>query len=73
MTTRTIGLIGGMSWQSTALYYQLINQRVAEKRGELHSASILLYSYDFEPIKVLQYAERWDMAGADLARTAQRV
>ena len=72
MTTRTIGLIGGMSWQSTALYYQLINQRVAEKRGELHSASILLYSYDFEPIKVLQYAERWDMAGTDLARTAQR-
>lgn len=73
MTTKTIGLIGGMSWESTALYYRLINQRVADRLGNLHSASILMYSYDFEPIKVLQYAERWDLAGKDLARTAQRL
>lgn len=73
MNQKTIGLIGGMSWESTALYYRLINQRVAEQLGNLHSASILMYSYDFEPIKVLQYAERWDLAGADLARTAQRL
>lgn len=73
MTAKTIGLIGGMSWESTALYYKLINQRVAEKLGNLHSASILMYSYDFEPIKVLQYAERWDLAGDELARTAQRL
>ena len=73
MTAKTIGLIGGMSWESTALYYKLINQHVVEKLGNLHSASILMYSYDFEPIKVLQYAERWDLAGDDLARTAQRL
>jgi aspartate racemase len=73
MTARTIGLIGGMSWESTALYYKLINQHVAERLGNLHSASIIIHSYDFEPIKVLQYAERWDLAGDDLARTAQRL
>lgn len=73
MTARTIGLIGGMSWESTALYYKLINQHVGEKLGNLHSASILMYSYDFEPIKVLQYAERWDLAGNDLAQTALRL
>ena len=73
MTVRTIGLIGGMSWESTALYYKLINQHVAEKLGNLHSAPILMYSYDFEPIKVLQYAERWDLAGNDLAQTALRL
>jgi aspartate racemase len=73
MTKRTIGLIGGMSWESTALYYKLINQHVVERLGNLHSASILMYSYDFEPIKILQYAERWDLAGDDLLRTAQRL
>lgn len=73
MTARTIGLIGGMSWESTALYYKLINQHVAERLGNLHSASIIIHSYDFEPIKVLQYAERWDMAGDELAMTARRL
>jgi aspartate racemase len=73
MTQKTIGLIGGMSWESTALYYKLINQHVVERLGNLHSASILMYSYDFEPIKILQYAERWDLAGDDLARTARRL
>jgi aspartate racemase len=62
-----------MSWESTALYYKLINQEVSRRLGSLHSASILLYSYDFEPIKALQYAERWDEAGDDLARTAERL
>jgi aspartate racemase len=73
MTLKTIGLIGGMSWESTALYYRQINQHVGERLGQLHSAPILMYSYDFEPIKILQYAERWDLAGNDLARTAQRL
>lgn len=72
MTARTIGLIGGMSWESTALYYKLINH-VAQRLGNLHSASIIIHSYDFEPIKVPQYAERWDMAGDDLAKTARRL
>ena len=73
MKQKTIGLIGGMSWESTALYYKLINQHVGAKLGNLHSASILMYSYDFEPIKVWQYAERWDLAGNDLAHTALRL
>jgi aspartate racemase len=73
MTHKTIGLIGGMSWESTALYYKLINQHVVERLGNLHSASMLIYSYDFEPVKILQYAERWDLAGDDLSRTAQRL
>jgi aspartate racemase len=73
MTKRTIGLIGGMSWESTALYYKLINQHVVERLGNLHSASMLIYSYDFEPVKILQYAERWDLAGDDLTQTAQRL
>lgn len=73
MIQKTIGLIGGMSWESTSLYYQLINQHVRARLGGLHSASILLYSYDFEPIRALQYAGRWDDAGDDLARTAMRL
>ena len=73
MTARTIGLIGGMSWESSALYYKLINQHVGRRLGGLHSASMMMYSYDFEPIKALQYAERWGEAGAELARTAFRL
>ena len=53
---RTIGLIGGMSWESTALYYKLINERVRDRMGKLHSAPLLLYSYDFEEIKQMQRA-----------------
>lgn len=68
---KTIGLIGGMSWESTALYYRLINERVRERLGGLHSARIILYSVDFEPIERLQAAGRWDQAGAMLADTAR--
>ena len=66
-------MIGGMSWESTALYYTLINQGVRDALGPLRSASILLYSYDFDRIKSLQYAGRWDEAGEDLADVAQRL
>lgn len=70
---KTLGLIGGMSWESTALYYKWINEGVRDALGGLHSASLLIHSYDFETIKALQYAGRWDDAGAALADTARRL
>lgn len=71
---KRIGLIGGMSWESTALYYQLINQGVAERLGGLHSADCLLASVDFARVAQLQAEDRWDEAGdvlADKARTLE--
>jgi aspartate racemase len=70
---QTIGLIGGMSWESTALYYKLINERVRDRVGKLHSAPLLMYSYDFQEVKDMQYAGRWDEAAASLAETARRL
>lgn len=70
---QTIGLIGGMSWESTALYYKLINERVRDRLGKLHSAPLLMYSYDFQEIKEMQYAGRWAEAAASLAEVAQRL
>lgn len=70
---QTIGLIGGMSWESTALYYKLINERVRNRMGKLHSAPLLIYSYDFQDIKDMQYAGRWDEAAASLADVARRL
>jgi len=56
---KTIGLIGGMSWESSLLYYQIMNERVKEKLGGHHSAKSLLYSVDFQEIKTLQFEDRW--------------
>ncbi|MEY9574495.1 aspartate racemase [Bradyrhizobium diazoefficiens] len=70
---RTIGLIGGMSWESTALYYKLINERVRDRMGKLHSAPLLMYSYDFQEIKEMQYAGRWQEAASSLAEVALRL
>jgi aspartate racemase len=70
---KTIGLIGGMSWESTVPYYQIINRTVAERRGGLHSARILLYSVDFAEVEALQHAGRWIEAGALLAGVAARL
>jgi aspartate racemase len=67
---KTVGLIGGMSWESTAHYYRLINEGVARRLGGLHSASILMHSVDFAPIEAMQRADRWDEAGAVLAGIA---
>ncbi|KAA3633110.1 MAG: aspartate/glutamate racemase family protein [Proteobacteria bacterium] len=72
---KTIGLIGGMSWESTALYYRLINEGVRDRLGRLHSARIVLYSLDFEEIESLQRADDWSRAGdvlADAARGLER-
>jgi aspartate racemase len=70
---RTLGLIGGMSWESSALYYKLINERVRERMGKLHSAPLLMYSYDFQEVKEMQYASRWSEAAASLAGVARRL
>jgi aspartate racemase len=70
---KTIGLIGGMSWESTSLYYQLINRGVAARLGGLHSAKVLLYSVDFHEIEELQRLDRWQEAGEQLAGIAQRL
>jgi aspartate racemase len=67
---KTIGLIGGMSWESTLPYYRLINEGVRQRCGGLHSARLVLYSVDFHEIEHLQQAGRWDEAGALLARAA---
>lgn len=70
---RTIGLLGGMSWESTVTYYQLINRAVAESLGGLHSAELFLCSVDFHAIERLQRERRWDEAGDLLADAARRL
>jgi aspartate racemase len=69
----TIGMLGGMSWESSAEYYRLANELVRERLGGLHSARCLLYSVDFAAIEHLQAAGRWDDAGALLATAAGRL
>jgi aspartate racemase len=68
---KTIGLIGGMSWESTVPYYRAINERVKERLGGLHSARLILYSVDFAEIEHLQSAGNWDAAGAILGDVAR--
>ena len=71
MTQRMIGLLGGMSWESSAEYYRLANELVRERLGGLHSARCLLASVDFAEIERLQVAGEWDAAGALLAGVAK--
>ena len=68
---KTIGLIGGMSWESTIPYYRHINEAVKQQLGGLHSARIVLYSVNFHDIERLQHAGDWDAAGALLADAAR--
>ena len=68
---KTIGLIGGMSWESTVLYYRQINEAIKEHMGGLHSAKIVLYSVDFHDVERLQHAGDWQGAGALLANAAR--
>jgi aspartate racemase len=70
---KVIGLLGGMSWESTLPYYRLINQEIGRRLGGLHSARIVLYSVDFHEIERLQHAAAWDEAGRLLAAAAQAV
>ena len=70
---RPLGLIGGMSWQSTQIYYSQINTAVNARLGGNHSAPLFLYSYDFAEIEALQEAGQWDEAGKNLADIARRL
>lgn len=68
---RTIGFLGGMSWESTAEYYRLANTMVRERLGGLHSAQLILHSVDFAEVEELQRTGRWEAAGAALAGAAR--
>lgn len=68
---KTLGLIGGMSWESTVPYYRQINQQINQRLGGLHSAKIILYSVDFQQIEALQRSGDWQQAGRILAEAAQ--
>ena len=70
---KTIGLIGGMSWESTVPYYRLINEGVKQRLGGLHSARIILYSVDFAEVEHFQRKGDWTAAGAMLAQAAQKL
>ena len=70
---RPLGLIGGMSWESTAVYYRLLNERARERFGGLHSAEILLWSVDFARIERMQAEGDWARAGEELAAIAWRL
>lgn len=68
---KTLGVIGGMSWESTATYYKLLNEGVRDALGGLHSAPVLLHSVDFAGIAALQKSGEWHVAGEQLAQVAQ--
>ena len=73
MAQKVIGLIGGMSWESSAEYYRIINVLVRERLGGLRSAKCLMWSFDFGEIEALQHAGRWDDATAQMIDAAQRL
>jgi len=73
MPQKVIGLIGGMSWESSSEYYRIINQTVRQKLGGLRSARCLMWSFDFGEIEALQHAGRWDDATALMIDAAQRL
>ena len=70
---RTLGLIGGMSWESTALYYQLLNRMAREALGGQHSAKLVIWSVDFAPIAAMQSAGLWDEATVEMIEGARRL
>jgi len=70
---RTLGVIGGLSWESTALYYRFMNERARERLGGLHSARLLLWSFDFAEVERLQAEGDWEGATALMADAARRL
>ena len=68
---QTLGIIGGMSWESTESYYRLINEGIKTKLGKLHSADLLIHSVDFAPIGKLQVEGAWTEVGAMMASSAK--
>ncbi len=70
---RVIGLIGGLSWESSAEYYRIINQTTRARLGGGHSARCLMWSFDFGEIEAMQHAGRWDLAEAAMTDAARRL
>jgi aspartate racemase len=70
---KTIGMLGGMSWESTGLYYRVINEETKRLRGGLHSAPIVMVSVDFQEIEVLQHRDDWAACAAILSDSARRI
>jgi len=70
---KTIGLVGGMSWESTLEYYRIMNETVKEKLGGFHSAKIVMYSVDFAEVEDMQHKGEWDRAAVLLTDAARRV
>lgn len=70
---KTIGLIGGMSWESTAIYYRQMNELVKQRMGGLHSAQLLLWSFDFDEIATLQSSGNWDQAAERMVDAGNRL
>ena len=70
---RVLGLIGGLSWESSAEYYRILNEIMRERLGPLHSARCLMWSFDFAEIEALQHAGRWDEAAALMVDAARRL
>src|SRR6478609_7957612 len=70
---KTIGLIGGLSWESSIEYYRRINEEVRARLGGLHSAESLMFSFNFEEIEALQHAGRWDAATDRMVEAASRL
>jgi aspartate racemase len=73
VSQKVIGLIGGMSWESSAEYYRIINERVRDRLGGLHSARCLMWSFDFAEVEALQHAGHWDDATALMIEAARRL
>jgi aspartate racemase len=73
MTMKTLGLIGGMSWESTAIYYRHLNEIARDRLGGLHSAKLLLWSFDFAEVAARQHAGDWDGASAMMTEAARRL
>ncbi|PHO08949.1 aspartate racemase [Malaciobacter canalis] len=70
---KTIGLLGGMSWESTALYYNQINKEIKKQLGGLHSAKVVIYSVDFDEIEKLQHENKWDETAKILSNAAKNI
>ena len=70
---KVIGLIGGMSWESSAVYYKIVNQKVKERLGGVHSCQCLMYSLDFEQVAALQHAGNWEKLSELMIDAAQRL
>lgn len=73
MSQKVIGLIGGMSWESSAEYYRIVNEGVRDRLGGLRSARCLMWSFDFAEVEALQHAGRWDDATALMIDAARRL